>query len=294
MDPPCILVSREILPYIKMEVSKGLDRSGMSQRDIAKRLGVSQAMVSKYLADRGRPKVLRDQEVFNLVSDLVSALTRMAQGATAEPDMVLATCQVCFRLREKGLLCPSHGISGCNACHSLRSNELAKGRKAVIDDLKAALKEIEGADIAMLQPEVRMNLAQATPDARSQMDVGAIPGRLTDLRGKIIATYEPEFGSSSHLSQVILAVMKGSKRTRAVMNIKMDPAVERAARSLKFKIKPFDRKTGSDIIKFAEGVGDADIIMDKGDFGIEPCAYVLGRDALDVIRKVKDIARRYE
>ena len=294
MDPPCILVSREILPYIKMEVSKGLDRAGMSQHDIAKRLGVSQAMVSKYLASRGRPKVLRDQEVSNLVSDLISALTRMAQGTTAEPDMVLATCQVCFRLREKGLLCSAHGISGCNACHSLRSNELTKGRKAVIDDLKAALQMIEGADIAMLQPEVRMNLAQAAPDARSQMDVGAIPGRLTELRGRITATYEPEFGSSSHLSQVILAVMKGSKRSLAVMNIKMDPAVEDAARRLKLKVKLFDRKRVSDIIKFAESVGDADVIMDKGDFGIEPCAYVLGQDALDVVKKVASIARRYE
>jgi predicted fused transcriptional regulator/phosphomethylpyrimidine kinase len=29
-----------------------------------------------------------------------------------------------------------------------------------------------------------------------------------------------------------------------------------------------------------------DILLHKGDFGIEPCAYIIGNDAVDVVNKV--------
>jgi len=34
---------------------------------------------------------------------------------------------------------------------------------------------------------------------------------------------------------------------------------------------------------------DFDILIHKGDFGIEPCAYLLGKDAVDVTNKLLNL-----
>jgi len=38
--------------------------------------------------------------------------------------------------------------------------------------------------------------------------------------------------------------------------------------------------------KLQDNKNNVDVLLHKGDFGIEPCAYVLGRDAVDVVNKV--------
>jgi predicted fused transcriptional regulator/phosphomethylpyrimidine kinase len=48
----------------------------------------------------------------------------------------------------------------------------------------------------------------------------------------------------------------------------------------------FSYSTLSKDFKFEDGKKNVDILLHKGDFGIEPCAYILGKDAIDVVNKV--------
>ena len=47
-----------------------------------------------------------------------------------------------------------------------------------------------------------------------------------------------------------------------------------------------DSEIEGQLNKLKESKKNVDILMHKGDFGIEPCAYVLGKDAVDVVKKV--------
>ena len=54
---------------------------------------------------------------------------------------------------------------------------------------------------------------------------------------------------------------------------------------LVFLIVPYQK-----ILNLKKIKKNVDILLHKGDFGIEPCAYVLGKDAVDVIYKVIKIS----
>ena len=38
--------------------------------------------------------------------------------------------------------------------------------------------------------------------------------------------------------------------------------------------------------KLKNSTKSIDILLHEGDFGIEPCAYILGKDAVDVVNKI--------
>jgi len=44
--------------------------------------------------------------------------------------------------------------------------------------------------------------------------------------------------------------------------------------------------------KLKGDIKNIDILLHKGDFGIEPCAYILGKDAVDVVKKVIEIKEK--
>jgi predicted fused transcriptional regulator/phosphomethylpyrimidine kinase len=205
-------------------------------------------------------------------------------------DRVLTLCKGCFRIREGGSLCTFHGIENCNACSRLRYGDLTEEKMQVIKDIREALKLLETNDVFSLAPQVNMNIAQASRGSENRTDVASIPGRITFIRGKPRPPSPPEFGSSNHLSRLILGVMQQDKDTRSVMNIKFDKEVEQALKNTDLGVVEYNRKKG-EIFEFVTETDVKDVIIDKGDFGIEPCTYVLGHNAVDVIKKVIKLAR---
>ena len=61
------------------------------------------------------------------------------------------------------------------------------------------------------------------------------------------------------------------------MNVAFIETVEKISFSYNHLSKDF---------KFEDGKKNVDILLHKGDFGIEPCSYVLGKNAVDVVNKV--------
>ncbi|HZK84993.1 MAG TPA: thiamine-phosphate synthase family protein [Desulfosporosinus sp.] len=69
-------------------------------------------------------------------------------------------------------------------------------------------------------PEIRSNLVMARISAESIQQVAGIPGRLTEVFGRITAPAYPAWGASKNTSRILLSIMKHNPKVRAVMEIK--------------------------------------------------------------------------
>ena len=173
-------------------------------------------------------------------------------------------------------------------------------RFRVLERLKRALgllKETPG--IHRLIPEVQSNLGECIPNPKGIEDVAAFPGRIVRVKDSIATVACPEFGASSHVARIILAANRYDPEIRACMNVRYSTEIVERAKE-KFKVSSFSRKEEPEEVKEREGstldwgtevaIKKAcevpDIIYDTGDVGKEPMVRVLGRDAIDVVRKV--------
>ncbi|KPJ60298.1 MAG: hypothetical protein AMJ42_01490 [Deltaproteobacteria bacterium DG_8] len=173
-----------------------------------------------------------------------------------------------------------------------------------INELKCALKKLEEGNIGHLIPEVQSNLGYALPHATSLQEVIAFPGRIIRLNHSITTVADPMPGSSRHITQIILTVMKYREDMRSAMNIRYSPEIIKKCRALKFKLGTFDRKDEPKDIKRKEGASlnwgierllirkktIPDIIYDQGDRGKEPMVRIIGRNPMEVVDKVLKIA----
>ena len=265
MYPPCVVFTKQLFSHLRTRIAHELDAAGFTQDDIARKLHVSQAMVSKYL--------LREVEPCEQVDEVASEIARMIENQKNDKDILLYLCQACFRWREGGITCNMHGLADCTVCTQLRSPEIMDEKRKVIQTVKEAITMLESCPpITNLMPEVRMNIAMALQDASNPMEVAAVPGRLVPLHGNVTAVSDPEFGASHHLASILINTGK-----RAVINIKYTEEILSYCEALGFSCTHSAKEP-------------ADVLIDEGSFGIEPCAYIFGKDAVDAAFKVLKVA----
>jgi hydroxymethylpyrimidine/phosphomethylpyrimidine kinase len=183
--------------------------------------------------------------------------------------------------------------------------EREMARYEVIQVLKNAVYLLKQSAVGVLIPEVQSNLGYALPHARSINDVAAIPGRIIALKDTIITVSDPEFGASRHIAQVILSVMRRHPDMRSAMNIRFEKGLIDRCKSLKLRVRSFDRRHEPREVKEREGLSLAwgvesilkrekvvpDIIFDGGEVGKEPMIRVIGRDPIHVVQKIQEIWR---
>jgi hydroxymethylpyrimidine kinase/phosphomethylpyrimidine kinase len=159
--------------------------------------------------------------------------------------------------------------------------------------------------IGRLIPEVSSNLGYALPHAKTKEAVAAFPGRIVRLKDTIAIIEAPAFGASQHIADVILTAMRHDSSLRAAMNIAYSDAIIKACKEAGLAIAGFDREDEPPEIETAEGrslswgveaaLKDVDhvpdIIYDKGGWGKEPMIRCLGKDPLEIVRKVIAIKR---
>lgn len=101
-------------------------------------------------------------------------------------------------------------------------------RDVVLGNLVQAVNMIEKEkSICHLIPEIRTNIVYALPLASTIEDVAGIKGRITVVDGKPRACGYPDFGASSHLARLILALMKTDSSKRAALNLKYDETLHK-------------------------------------------------------------------
>lgn len=142
-----------------------------------------------------------------------------------------------------------------------------------------------------LIPEVGINFGYALDGAENEKDVCALVRRIDKSRllGRL------DFGTSRHISRVILTAMKFDKRVRSAVNVAYSERVILNSMRKGLKVAEFDREKEPEGVstmewgtrKAIEEMGEVpDMIYDRGGVGKEAMIRVLGRNPAEVVKKI--------
>jgi len=108
MSLPCEIAVKCLIPPVRALIAKELTtKHKLTQMKAAELLGVSQPAISLYQRNiRGIAIDLeKDQEIMEQVKNMASAL---AKENLAYKDFIQMFCEICRKIRAKGLLCKIH------------------------------------------------------------------------------------------------------------------------------------------------------------------------------------------
>jgi hypothetical protein len=301
------IVVEEFLPTFRSMLAEDLAERGLTQREIADALGVSQSAVSKYVTgavDR-REEFATDERVRELVAGVGEGL---AEGTTT-PVQALVEAEVLIRRLEDGdLLARRHEelmpelaeTEGYTDVHDPESP--LRTAERVRSSVRRGLRTLTNASgFASLVPNVGSNLVECLPDATDVEDVAGVPGRIFDVKGRATVPGEPEFGVSEHVAGVVLSARAGGASVRAAVNVRYDTGLVEDLRAAGHPCVEFDPEAPTDPIRAAvadyldeAGTGGLGpdrtlVVYQSGGYGIEPITYVLGPDAPTVARAVRGL-----
>ena len=332
MQPPCELMVSDFLPNMRALVSHELSARGESQRRISILLGITQARVSYYLS---RKKALFLSQLESRLG--ISPADSEGYGRILASDVLRNQTDGVFTLYSiwknllfTGVICAPHqkqsGLSNeCTVCMELHrpgretgiSSDKEIGDMQILRDISEAVSIIEASPyFPLIMPEVSVNVAMTRENPTTARDIAAIPGRINKIHGRAKAFMLPEFGSSNHMSKVLLIANSKDRRFRAAMNIKHDPLIDSSIESLKIESVTTEERIGrkseesfgyttrrtndepvlnrisktkfpaqSESIEFA--------LVDRGSEGLEPTTYLLGRKASEIAQLAVKIAHAY-
>jgi len=103
MKPPCETIILEYLPVVRAIMAKRMiEKYGLSQKQAAEKLGISQPAVSQYKKElRGYKADLikNNANALKIIEDLTK---RVAYGEITQEQAGLEFCELCKQLRENG------------------------------------------------------------------------------------------------------------------------------------------------------------------------------------------------
>ncbi|NJF25235.1 thiamine-phosphate synthase family protein [Thermococcus sp. Bubb.Bath] len=297
MKTPALYIAEELMPFLRAKLAEFLYSGGMTQAEIGEYLGLTQAMVSKYLAGKYRspPGPVAER----LIAIAEEGARFILYGGSKEDAIVLISRRL-VELLQSGFLCKYYaeyaGISE-EACRSIYSVQRHRGE--VLEELALALRRLlEIGGFGKLIPEVRSNFAYALNTPSSNGDVAAVPGRITVVKGKPFAL-PPEFGVSNFTAGLLVEIGKIRPEVRSVLNIRAGGDVEAALK--RAGMKAVRVKTGGlpeeeAIRRIAEVFRDAphDAVVDEGGHGVEPMVYLFGEGPFDVVDKLRKLVEALE
>jgi predicted fused transcriptional regulator/phosphomethylpyrimidine kinase/predicted transcriptional regulator len=297
MRPPCEIVQKEFLPTVRARLAQSLRQAGLSQMEIASRMDVTQAAVSKYLSQKSQPNRL-DDEILNLVA----RLTEMVQVPETNADTIVKElCSTCMSSRIGSTLCrlhqskvPSLKALNCQICSELLGggDDMLVARAEVISDIQEALQLIAISNtFEQIVPQVRANLVACMPTACSIDDVAGVPGRITIIGGHAIALVGPQFGTSRHTAELLLRVRLLWPAVRACLCVSGKDNVAKIANENGFRVASIKESAieASDIFESLQKIQKKPgrtarfpAVHVPGGFGVEPILYLFGPTALEL------------
>lgn len=265
MKNPFSVLHEVIYPQLKVDITHQLLHQGYSQQAIATALDTTQPQICHY----AKKKVVLQPALQQFSNELVQLIIKHADQNT----IARTICERSLAYAKAGHLCHSCGIEGCTVCVNLPSYHTEYAH--VLEHLQSAAELLSEHNPVHLMPQVRMNIAECIPHPTSASDIASFPGRITVVNGKITCVSSPAFNASHHLSEILLDAHTIDSSINAVMNILYQQKLKLHTCKAQRK-KPFScaMKKGMEALN------------DPGDIGIEPCTYVFGRDARDVVQKI--------
>jgi len=254
MVEKAIFIKEKNTVYLKKALAKNLYLKNFDQSKISKILNLSQPMVSNYCNSKEKIPEHISKLVENIIEDII--------------DKNSLNFYTSILFNEKNFEGP-YFIAEKNEIISDEKNK-------IIDNLTDAFLLLEGKDIGKLLPEVKINIAYATDKAESSDDVAAFLNGLIIVDDRVTSNNGIRFGKSKHLSYLLL-YLKNKIDVKAIMNIAFLKNVKKTGMTYSFLTKDFKLDNNKKVV---------DILLHNGDFGIEPCSYVVGKNAIDVVNKI--------
>lgn len=292
------IVVEEFLPTVRSMLAEALRERGLTQREVATALGISQSAVSKYAhgdVDRNQT-VLEDTRVQDLVDRVAEGL---ASGSLSQVGALLEIEVLIRQLERDDLLASLHeeampGLAGTTNPFSVHDpdSEL-RASEQVLASVRRGLRLLENTErFPPLIPNVGTNLVECTPAATDIQDVVGVPGRIFNVKGQVSVPAGPEFGASEHVASVLLAIRAAGSAARAALNIRYDPEILQHLEAHGLTTAQFDADY-EDIETALQGVDgeSVDVIYQTGGFGIEPIIYVLAPTATAAVERVRTLIR---
>ena len=294
------VLAESVLPTIRSLLANELRERGLTQQEVATKLGLSQSAVSKYAQGEiaTSEAVREDERVQELVAELGPGL---ASGDMRPVQALIEIERILGQLSAPGdLVAELHE----EAVPELRTVEYdfdafdpdrgALERERVRASVRRGLRMLEHASgFARLVPHVGSNLVQGLQSAAELEDVVGVPGRILDVNGRVEVPGEPEFGVSEYVGGVLLAAREAGSDARAGLNLAfteetLEALADRDATVVELDIENQPLETA--VTEAIETDPEATVLSHRGAVGVEPIVYLLGSTAVDVARLARDVA----
>ena len=292
------VVVEEFLPTFRSMLAEELRERGLTQREVAEALGISQSAVSKYAHGEvgRREEIVNDERVRELVAEIAEGL---ATGDMSRVQALVEAEVLVRRLEEGDLLAQLHEdampeLAEFEGSLSVHDPESAlRTAERVRSSVRRGLRTLTTASgFSSLIPHVGSNLVECLPEAEEVEDVAGVPGRIFDVKGRATVPGNPEFGVSSHVASVLLSARAAGTEARAAVNIRYDPDVVERLAEMGYETIEFDAEAPEEPIRAAlenRDVGETFVLYQTGGFGIEPITYVLAPDAPTAAAAVREL-----
>ena len=222
---PSEIVVERFLPTVRVRLAAALDDRGMTQQEIADRLGVTQASVSNYVGGgvEGEDRFLEDPRFEATVERVAEGF---ADGTMDDYEAIAELLELIRAFEDRGPICAIHeeempalaGL-GCDLC--VRGRDTAvQAEREVLSNVRRAVRRFSNATGVLAHvPNVGTNVAMALPDADDETDVAAVPGRIHAMRGRVNVPANPEFGASHHVATTLLSAASADPTVRGAVNL---------------------------------------------------------------------------
>ena len=299
---PSEIVVDRFLPTARSMLAVELDERGLAQQEIAARLGISQAAVSKYLSGKqtGEPRFAEDPRMVETVEYIAEGFTA---GTLDDYEALSELLDLIRTFEDRGPICAVHeeemptldGL-GCDLCVRGQDHRLQAERE-VLRNVRHAVRQFSNMPAVVDHvPNVGSNIGMALPDADDETDIAAVPGRVHAMRGRVNVPSNPEFGASKHVARTLLAVMAVDPEIRGAVNLATSEALLDAASEQGLDTCAFDANYENRTERIRSLLADREcvprVLYHEGAFGIEPIAYVLGESAVDAVETAVDCLQR--
>lgn len=141
-----------------------------------------------------------------------------------------------------------------------------------------------------LLPEIRSNLVMAKEGAKSTSEVAGIPGRLTEVFGRITAAAYPEWGASRYTAKILLAILQVDPSRRAAMEIRYSEELVQLFKKEGIDIERLDVESGKSLNEMLRGCLKSGKLptafYTEGGFAREGAIIITGQNAVEVAEKV--------
>ena len=295
---PCEFISSLFLPGLRIRITHLLRYEGLSQNEIAKKLGVKQPVVVSYL--QKQVEETGDERINHHLEALSEQVVLMLMNNESIDVIMRSICNKCKSLRVSGPICSIHKeilpdiqhIKNCNICMGSRDLPSMEKRSIILQSLEDVLATLKEHSIFLKWiPQIGSQLACCDSEAQEYDDVASFPGRIIRVKDTITNVHPPEFGSSKTSSSLLLWFKKNRPDVRWILSIKTKSELKKI-----FKKKKVDFLTTEHLdlatkkvlkrLEREKGLMGIQALIDEASPGYESITYLFAKDENDLLNLV--------